>query len=66
MSSKVTEARIKRVLDTRLDGALLDTLSTLSQVFSAGEDGAPLASPSIPRSAVGLRVEFDRLSLIHI
>jgi hypothetical protein len=63
MTSKQNDARLKRVLDTRLDSALLDTLSTLSQVFATGEDGAPLATPAIPRSAVGLRVEFDKRSL---
>ena len=58
-----TSGRLTLGVNTYLWRATLDTLSTLSQVFATGEDGAPLATPAIPRSAVGLRVEFDKRSL---
>ena len=63
-----SEQRVKRVLDLHLDSALLEHLSTLAHVFSAGEEDGGAGSPAgpalrIPRTTTGLRMEIDKRSL---
>ena len=65
--ASASEQRVKRVLDLHLDSALLEHLSTLAHVFSAGEEdgaGSP-AGPAlrIPRTTTGLRMEIDKRTL---
>ena len=55
-----TESRVKRVLELRVDSALVQHLDTLASVFADGSGvGGHIALPS----AAGLRADIDKRAL---